>query len=195
MRNPVRLKNFRGRYAAWYGLAAVVLVLSRPEPAGFLVGSALVVLGVVLRGWGAGYLVKNDRLSVAGPYAYLRHPLYAGMLLLAMGFGVMLGGLLTPVALLVLGVWFFGIYFPRKEPSESQRLEALHGEDFRSYRTAVPALWPRMQPYRVVAGLEQSDSVSERWKLESYSQNNELGALIAILVAWAVLFGRLVAEA
>ena len=191
MRNPVRLKNLRGRYAVWYGLAVVALLLSRPEWAGFFGGTLLVALGAALRGWGAGYLVKNDRLSVAGPYAYLRHPLYAGTLLLATGFAVLLGSVWTPVALLLLGVWFFGIYFPRKEPLESWRLDALHGEAFRVYRSSVPALWPRMQAYRALSGSD--GSLGEKWQLESYSQNNELGALMAILGIWAVFFARLVA--
>ena len=194
MRNPVRLKNLSGRYAVWYGLAAVVFFLSRPTPFGFLLGSVFVVLGAVLRGWGAGYLVKNDRLSVAGPYAYLRHPLYGGTLLLATGFGFMLGGVMTPLVLVGLGVWFFASYFPRKEPQESRRLEILHGEAFRSYRAAVPALWPRWPPYRAPCS-GPGEPLQQGWNLESYSQNNELGALLGIALVWLLLLGRLLARA
>ena len=48
--------------------------------------------GATLRFWGAGYLVKNDRLTLVGPSAHLRHPLYAGTLCLALGFGVIASG-------------------------------------------------------------------------------------------------------
>ena len=39
-----------------------------------------------------------------------------------------------------LGV-FFGYYMPRKERIEPARLEALHGEEYRKYNAAVPALF------------------------------------------------------
>ena len=35
---------------------------------------AIVVLGAALRSWGAGHLLKNDGLTITGPYAHLRHP-------------------------------------------------------------------------------------------------------------------------
>ena len=94
--------------------------------------------------WGAGHLVKNDLLSVAGPYAHLRHPLYAGTLCLALGFGVIAGGW---ALVLVLGGFlpvFFLYYFPYKERIESARLELRHGRAYAEYRRAVPALLPSL---------------------------------------------------
>ena len=45
--------------------------------------------GGAVRVWAAGYLFKTHELAMWGPYAYVRHPLYLGRLLLLCGFTLM----------------------------------------------------------------------------------------------------------
>ena len=164
-----------------YLLGALALIFHQPHPLGFAAGGGLVVLGGALRGWGAGHLVKNDRLTVTGPYAYLRHPLYAGTMLLAAGFGVLLGN--GPGLLVVFSIWLwlaFG-YFPRKERVEGDRLEALYGRQYLAYRQAVPALWPRWVEWKPSPGGSPETRSEAVWSIERYSDNNELGTVIAVL--------------
>ena len=75
MRNPIRFKNANLRYLPWYVLGALALLWSRPDAISFVWGSGVVIVGLMLRGWGAGHLVKNASLTVTGPYQYIRHPL------------------------------------------------------------------------------------------------------------------------
>lgn len=188
MRNPVRTKNLRSRFLPAFLLGLAALALSRPTPASFGLGAALVVGGALLRTWGAGHLVKNDRLTVTGPYAHMRHPLYAGTLLVGGGFCVIVGGLLTLPLFAVLLPWFFFSYFPRKELIESERLEKLYGEAYAAYRASVPALYPMLhawQPALATAALAETE---RSWSGERYSDNNELGTLLAVLAGLA-LFG------
>lgn len=192
MRNPVRLKNFRGRYFVWFLLGVLVLLTSRPTPQSLGLGSLVLAAGVLLRGWGAGFLVKNDELTTAGPYAHLRHPLYAGTLLVGAGFAIGVGGWWTPAVLGLLAAWFFGAYFPRKDRVEGERLESRYGEDYARYRAAVPALWPRFPGFRAPAGATPD---ARPWSLSHYSQNNELGTVIAIAIGWLLLLWRLGQEA
>jgi len=135
-----------------------------------------------LRAWGAGHLVKNERLTVSGPYAHLRHPLYAGTLLAGTGFALIAGG---PVSLLLLALllpWFFLNYFPRKERVESTRLEDRYGDGYVRYHNGVPALIPSIRGWRPATGLEARDGLDRRWTRARYLANNELGSLIALLV-------------
>jgi protein-S-isoprenylcysteine O-methyltransferase Ste14 len=188
MRNPIRLKNLKLRFGWLYLLGAVTLYSFRPEPVNLLAGGSLVALGSVLRTWGAGHLVKNDRLTVTGPYAHLRHPLYAGTLLVGSGFAVIAGGALSVFLLALLMPWFFLMYFPRKERIESARLEALYGAQFAGYREAVPALIPLLRAWRPATGQgEAFDDLARTWTRDRYLDNNELGTLIA-LIAGLVLF-------
>ncbi len=183
MRNPIRLKNFGPRFLPAYAVGALALVLTRPRPLGFAAGLLLVTVGAALRGWGAGHLVKNDQLAVTGPYAYLRHPLYAGTLLIAAGFSVRVGGWVAVGLLALLLPWFFLVYFPRKDRIESARLERLYGVSYARYRDEVPALLPRLRPWRCDSHrVPTADQPSRgRWSRQLYSGNNELGTLLALV--------------
>lgn len=184
MRHPFRRKNLSPRLLPLYGLAIAAFVLARPTRASFLIGSLLVAVGAALRLWSAGYLVKNDLLSVAGPYAHLRHPLYAGTLCLAVGFGVIAGGW---ALVLVLGCFlplFFLYYFPYKDRIESARLARRHGSAYAEYHRAVPALLPSLVPFTPGQG---GGPIRERWSLERLRENDEHGTMLGIGVALILL--------
>jgi len=182
MRSPIRLKNFGLRFLPYYAIGAAILWVARPTPGGFATGAALVVAGAVLRAWGAGHLVKTDHFTVTGPYARLRHPLYAGTLLVGVGFAVMVGGWLAPLLGAVFLVWFFGRYYPRKERVESARLEARYGPAFREYRERVPALVPARSSFRPGPEAGGTVEADPGWSSRRYLENNELGTLLALLV-------------
>ncbi len=73
--------------------AAVYLfevVRRAPHPAAIAWSFALVLPGLALRALASGTVKKNQELSVTGPYAYTRNPLYLGSTLIAAGFAVAL---------------------------------------------------------------------------------------------------------
>jgi protein-S-isoprenylcysteine O-methyltransferase Ste14 len=78
-----------------------------PRPAAVAWSLALVLPGLWLRGYASGYVKKNRELTVTGPYAHTRNPLYLGSMLIAAGFAVAL--LSWPVAV-VLAIGFTAIY-------------------------------------------------------------------------------------
>ncbi len=57
-----------------------------PQPAAVAWSLALVLPGLWLRGYAAGYVKKNRELTQTGPYAHTRNPLYLGSMLMAAGF-------------------------------------------------------------------------------------------------------------
>ena len=186
MRNPIRLKNLSLRFLPLYGLGLALLIFHAPAWQAVWIGLLPIAAGLALRGWGAGHLVKNDALTTSGPYAHLRHPLYLGTLLIGTGFGVAIGGGYSLALLALLWPWFAFHYFPRKESVESDRLMARYGDRFGRYRQAVPALVPRLRAWYD----EVEPARPTTWAFERYSDNNELGTLLAAGLGWLAFWLR-----
>src|SRR5580692_7029660 len=123
------------------GLYLVELWRRAPHPAAVAGSLALVLPGLWLRGYAAGYVKKNRELTQTGPYAYTRNPLYLGSMLMAAGFAV---ALLSWLVALVLAVGFVVIYVP-VIASEERFLRATF-PDFDNYCRLVPRLIPRLTP-------------------------------------------------
>ena len=153
-----------------------------PQPAAVAWSVALVVPGLWLRGYAAGYVKKNRELAVTGPYAHTRNPLYLGSMLMAAGFALAL--LSWPVAL-VLAVGFAVIYIP-VIASEERFLRATF-PDFDAYCRRVPRLIPRLIPARPI----QADSASGAFSVALYLKHREYNAGIgAALLYLSLLFLR-----
>src|SRR5258708_36609493 len=86
--NAASIFFVRWRVRLGYPLAIAVLWFARPNPLSILVGAVLGLVGLWLRGYSAGFLHKHEILTVAGPYARTRNPLYLGSAILALGTAV-----------------------------------------------------------------------------------------------------------
>ena len=75
------------------------LTRQAPRPAAIAASLALVLCGLWLRGYAAGYVKKNKELTRTGPYAHTRNPLYLGSILIAAGFAVALLNWVVALAL------------------------------------------------------------------------------------------------
>ncbi len=112
-----------------------------PRPAALVWSLTLVLPGLWLRGYAAGYVKKNRELTMTGPYAHTRNPLYLGSMLIAAGFAL---ALLSWLVALVLAIGFAVIYIP-VIASEERFLRATFPE-FDAYCRRVPRLVPRLTP-------------------------------------------------
>ena len=90
-------------------VAAIFLVFARPSWHTLAWSLLLVLPGLWLRGYAAGYVKKNAELTHTGPYAYTRNPLYLGSMGIAAGFAVAAGRWWLVV--LLVGM-FLAIYVP-----------------------------------------------------------------------------------
>jgi protein-S-isoprenylcysteine O-methyltransferase Ste14 len=185
VKHPFRRKNRSLRLLPAYGLAALAYALARPTPIGFAVGGVWVAGGLALRVWGAGHLVKNDRLTVSGPYAHLRHPLYAGTLMLGVGFATIAGGAALALVLGPFLLLFFLYYLPYKDRIESARLERRYGSDYARYRAEVPALLPALSAWRPPPTLAAAGA--QRWSRACFRANSEPGTVVGVALALALL--------
>lgn len=153
-----------------------------PRPTAVAWSLALVVPGLWLRAYASGYVQKNRELTVTGPYAHTRNPLYLGSMLIASGFAVAL--LSWPVAL-ALALGFAVIYVP-VIASEERFLRATF-PGFDDYCRRVPRLIPRLTPARNPGG----GGASGAFSLSLYLQHREYNAGIgSVLLYLSLVFLR-----
>src|ERR1700733_15044794 len=106
--------------------AGVFLWLARPTWTTMLLSLLLVVPGVWLRAYAAGYVRKNAELTRTGPYAHTRNPLYLGSMMIAFGFAAAAG---SWVILVTLAALFAVIYWPTIKSEEVYLREKFAGFD------------------------------------------------------------------
>lgn len=147
-----------------------------PHPAAVAWSLALVLPGLGLRGYAAGYVKKNRELTQTGPYAHTRNPLYLGSMLMAAGFAVAL--LSWPVAV-VLAVGFAVIYVP-VIASEERFLRATF-PDFEAYCGRVPRLIPRLTAARPIGAEASSGTFSLALYRKHREYNAGIGAALLYL--------------
>jgi protein-S-isoprenylcysteine O-methyltransferase Ste14 len=88
-------------------------------------------------------IAAPERLVVGGVYRYVRNPMYVAVLAAIVGQGLLLGQL--GLLLYAAATWLVVAAFVRwyEEPTLTRRF----GEDYETYRRAVPAWWPRLRPW------------------------------------------------
>jgi protein-S-isoprenylcysteine O-methyltransferase Ste14 len=124
---------------AWLELIPAIFIVLSGAGSVWLVLAAIRKLGVQ---WSpVARIVKDHRLVMDGPYAYVRHPIYSGMLGLLFATGVAVS---TWPSVLVAGA--LGWYGTRMRIEREEKLLAEEfGSAFHDYQRRVPALLPRIQ--------------------------------------------------
>src|SRR5208337_3180585 len=114
--------------------------LARPTPRSIILGAVLGSVGLWIRAYAAGYLHKQEVLTVTGPYARTRNPLYFGSSFLTVGAAVAMN---SPWAAALLLIYFAFVYYlvMRREELE---LRQQHPIAFTAYAAAVPLFFPRL---------------------------------------------------
>jgi methanethiol S-methyltransferase len=82
----------------------------------------------------------NEEFKAEGILKHIRHPLYAGTILIAMGFW-----LFTPNITTLLSVGCIFTYLAIGIPLEERKLINKYGEPYRAYRKKVQALIPKVR--------------------------------------------------
>jgi protein-S-isoprenylcysteine O-methyltransferase Ste14 len=165
----------RLRVASGFILLVAFGWLSRPSTTSMLAGIPISVLGLLLRAWAAGHLAKDRQLATTGPYAYIRNPLYAGTLLVAVG--IVIASRSIWLALIFAGAFVF-VYLPAIE------LEEQHLRDiFLEY----PAYAARIHRFVPVAKWPGRDA---QFSAALYVRNEEYKAAIGFLLAVAWLMSK-----
>lgn len=167
----------RWRVRLGYPLAVAVLWFSRPAPCSMLAGALVGTLGLLIRAYAAGYLHKQEVLTVTGPYAYTRNPLYLGSAVLAVGGAIATRSWVSAFLLLL----YFAVFYSMVMRREEKELRLRHGAAFEEYARAVPLFFPRFPAARVSSGSVSSFSLAQ------YKKNHEWQAAVGLLLLLGTL--------
>jgi len=135
---------------AWQWLS---LRLLPPGPLQVALGLVLLALGLAFTVWARVYLGRNwsgmvtvkegHELIRSGPYAYVRHPIYTGLLVALLGSAVTRGELRA-----LIGLGIVAGAFIRKLRIEERFMRELFPQQYQRYCAEVPALIPFTRPPR-----------------------------------------------
>jgi protein-S-isoprenylcysteine O-methyltransferase Ste14 len=143
-----------------------IALSSRGQTLGWEIGCFLVaMLGVGVRLFTVGTAPrgtsgrntrdqKADTLNTTGPYSVVRHPLYLGNYLIALGLACFSRTWFLPVLVTLAAL----LYYERIAAREEQYLEQKFGDAFRRWANEVPAVLPALTRYR-------SPALPFRWKV------------------------------
>ena len=171
----------RWRVRLGYLLAIVTLWLARPTPRSIFLGGLVGLAGLAIRAYAAGYLHKQEVLTMTGPYARTRNPLYFGSSILAVGAALAMHSVWAAALLLV----YFALVYSMVMRREEMELRRQHGAAFDRYAMSVPLFLPRLLSKASAA----TGSAGFSWN--QYKKNHEYQAamgfvllLMGLLVIW-----------
>jgi hypothetical protein len=138
--------------------AGAVLYLARPTGRSVALGGAIALAGEMIRIWAAGHLEKGQEVTQSGPYRLMRHPLYAGSAIIALGGAVASARVSAMVIIAVYMIATIGSAVRHEEAS----MRAAFGDEYDAYAQsrAVPVVRPfsvaraiKNKEHKAVAGL------------------------------------------
>ena len=168
----------RWRVRLSYPLAIVLLWLARPTPPSIVCGALVGAIGLLVRAYAAGYLRKQQVLTIGGPYAYTRNPLYLGSAILAAGAAIAMRSWLSAFLLTA----YFALVYSAAMKREEQELHIQHSAAFDRYARSVPLFLPRLTPTNLPSQTARTFSVAQ------YKQNREYRAAIGFLLLLVLLW-------
>ena len=167
----------RWRVRLGYPLAVAVLWFARPTPCSITIGAVVGLIGLWLRAYAAGYLQKHEILTVSGPYARTRNPLYLGSAILAVGVAIATHSWVSSVLLCLYFTVFYPIVMRREEAELRERYDA----SFDEYARVVPLFIPRPTAAKLPG------SGVGAFSLGQYKKNREYQAAIGFLLLLVLL--------
>lgn len=178
----IRKLRYHEASRQWFAILFVLLVawLGSTNETLLYAGALLAAVGELIRLWASGHVKKNKILATDGPYAYVRHPLYVGNILIVLGFSVA-SNLWWSFVLMVALLLF---YYPPTITYEDNKLKRIFGDDWVTWSENIHALIPTFS--------KKSGSISSDWSIKQSLMGNGEPVIAAYLVACLYLLYRTV---
>jgi protein-S-isoprenylcysteine O-methyltransferase Ste14 len=176
----------RIRVPLGFAFAALYVWLARPSWTSMVAGGAIAALGVLIRALASGHVKKNAELTMTGPYAYSRNPLYVGSIVIGAGFAV---AALSWWIVLGLAVLFLAIYIPVIRSEEAFLRSQFPAFD--NYCRRVPRFIGVVHDTEVTAP-NQEDHEGGSFSRELYLKHREYNAALGTFAMLVVLAAKLV---
>ena len=151
-----------------------------------IVGLIIVIMGMALRIYSAGYLwgrhivtkLEADILCTSGPYAYLRSPLYLGNFIVGVGICISLNEWYGYTLFLINFICMYSIIIPYEE----RFLQEKFGDVYIKYKANTRRLLPKLKGYK------SSMKLNTNYKLAIWSEKFYLIILVMIFIIFYLLF-------
>ena len=167
----IRYNEFT-RQALGIILIAVFSYWATPQVELFWAGCAVAVLGILVRLWASGFVVKNKELATTGPYGMVRHPLYTGNILMLIGY-CLASGAWWPWA---VGTFFLWFWYPPTISYEDKKLHKIFGDAWLQWSAKTPALVPRT--------LNPGSSEHTGWSFSKSLKQNWEPVIVVYSICW-----------
>jgi protein-S-isoprenylcysteine O-methyltransferase Ste14 len=158
----------RLRVPLGFAFALITLWLARPTSSSIALGLAIAAVGESIRIWAAGHIDKGREVTRSGPYRYVRHPLYLGSSIMAVGFVVAARSWTVGVLVAAYMLVTLAAAIRTEEASLDARFEG----EYSAYRkgTAMP--------------------VERPFSLARLRANREYRAVIGVVIGMGILYAK-----
>ncbi|MFN2450446.1 MAG: isoprenylcysteine carboxylmethyltransferase family protein [Candidatus Baltobacteraceae bacterium] len=184
---------FKNRGALLAVPAVLLAVFGKPGAFGITIGLPLALAGELVRCWAVGYSgvttredhVTAPELVTAGPYAYVRNPLYAGNFLTAAGFALAFTGSNTAgtrALLIAASLGTMAAVYAAIIPHEEAYLRSQFGVPYEQYCADVPSIVPALEPKSDARGTWKASVIANAEKNTFLT----FGAMLAVLALKAL---------
>ena len=140
---------------------------------------SLILLGLATRMYASGFVLKNKELSTTGPYAFVRHPLYTGNIMILIGL-CLINSFFWSFVTAFIFLWF---YYPTAIEYEDRKLKSLFPDTWEEWASMTPALMPKM---------DLNGKIFSRLDLRSWSLKKSLIAnyepvIVVYVLVWVFI--------
>lgn len=176
----------RIRVPLGFAFAVLYVWLARPTWTSIFAGGAVAAVGVAIRALASGHVKKNTELTMSGPYACSRNPLYVGSIVIGAGFAV---AALSWWIVVGLAVLFLAIYIPVIRSEEAFLRSQF--PNFDDYCRRVPRFVGLVHRTEVTGGNQEGHEPGA-FSRELYLKHREYNAALGTLAMLVVLTAKLV---
>ena len=155
--SSMEIRNFffKNRSFTPIPIALTIIYFAQPENDHVLLGALFLLIGELTRMWSVSYAGGETRttkvgapsLCTAGPYGYVRNPIYVGNMLMYIGI-VLLAGSPNPLLMALTTLAFFVIQYSLIVSLEEEKLSDLFGDEYSEYKKNVRAILPRLTRWK-----------------------------------------------
>ena len=147
---------------------------------------SLIFLGLATRMFASGFVLKNKELSTTGPYAFMRHPLYTGNIMILIGLCLINGFLRSFISAFI----FFWFYYPTAIEYEDRKLKSLFPDAWEEWASITPALMPKMDLKSTMNGNIFSKLDLRSWSLNKSLMTNYEPVIVAYVLIWLFIVAQ-----
>ena len=146
---------FKNRSFTPIPIALSIIYFAQSDNHYVLFGAATLLLGEGIRMWSVSYAGGETRttkvgapsLCTAGPYGFVRNPIYVGNMLMYLGI-VIIAGSPNLALMIITTMTFFLIQYSLIISLEEEKLSELFGEEYNVYRKNVRSIIPRIYRWK-----------------------------------------------